>query len=114
MTPPRGNPRGQQGSARGRGGGGTGPSRGPARNAPPITAHRDVKTIGVKRPGYGQIGRTITVATNHFECEIPENIIHHYDGNDIHMFLSLNCILTFISPLPCSWYVSITLFRGFR
>ena len=79
MTPPRGNPRGQQGNARGHGGGGTDQSRGPARNAHSIAAH--VETIGVKRPGYGQIGRPINVTTNHFECDIPENIIHHYDGN---------------------------------
>ena len=81
MAPPRGNPRGQQGSARGRGGGTTGPSRGPARSAPTIAAH--VGTIGVKRPAYGQIGRPINITTNHFECEIPEGYIHHYDGNDL-------------------------------
>ena len=80
MAPPRGNPRGQQGSARGRGGGGIGQTRGPARNVPNIATH--VGTIGVKRPGYGETGRAINVTTNHFECEIPESIIHHYDGND--------------------------------
>jgi len=77
MAPPRGSPRDQQGSARGRGGCGTGQSRGPARNAPAIAAH--VETAGVTPPGYGQIGRTINVTTNHFQCEIPESVIHHYD-----------------------------------
>ena len=83
MAPPRGNPRGQQGSARGRGGGVTGPSRGQAQDASVIPDH--VKTIGVKRPRlYGSGGRPITVTTNHFPCVIPESIIHHYDGNDLH------------------------------
>ena len=77
MAPPRGNPRGQQEGARGRGGGTTGQSRGPAKTDPRIAA----LTMGVKRPGYGQIGRPINITTNHFECDIPKRIIHHYDGN---------------------------------
>lgn len=81
MTPPRGNPRGQQGSARGRGGGGgLNQGRGPTPNAPTIATH--VETIGVKRPGCGTAGRAIPVTTNHFPCVIPQGIIHHYDGND--------------------------------
>ena len=80
MAPPRGNPRGQQGSARGRGRGGSNQGSGPPRSTINIPDH--VKVIGVKRPGFGTIGRIIPVTTNHFPCVIPEGIIHHYDGND--------------------------------
>lgn len=83
MAPPRGNPRGQQGSARGRGGGVPTQSRGPAQNILKIPDH--VKTIGEKRTGFGKLGRQISVTTNHFPCEIPEGVIHHYDGNDPHI-----------------------------
>ena len=83
MAPPRGNPRGQQGSARGRGGSSLGQGRGPAQNVPNIPTH--VETIGEKRIKYGTAGRPITVTTNHFACEIPEAIIHHYDGKDLHI-----------------------------
>lgn len=78
--PPRGNPRGQQGSARGRGGTTQGQGRGPAQKAPVIAAH--VETIGERRTGFGTAGNVINITTNHFPCEIPEGIIHHYDGND--------------------------------
>lgn len=81
MAPPRGNPRGQQGSARGRGGGIQAQTRGQTRPAPNIPTH--VETIGEKRTGYGTAGRTISITTNHFACQIPESIIHHYDGNDL-------------------------------
>lgn len=43
-----------------------------------IPAH--VQTIGVRRPGVGQGGRKIQIATNNFVCEPPQDIIHHYDG----------------------------------
>ena len=79
--PPRGNPRGQQGSARGRGRGGSNLGSAPPRDTPNIAS--GVKTIGVKRPGYGNSGRVISVTTNHFPCVIPEAIIHHYDGKDL-------------------------------
>jgi hypothetical protein len=101
--PPRGNPRGQQGSARARGGFNQGPSRAPGKNLPPVRDH--VTTIGKKRPGFGTSGRQITVITNHFPCVIPESIIHHYDGNDLHVPLTLDRILSLVSPLSRSWYV---------
>jgi len=87
MAPPRGTQRGQQGSARGRGGGGGGATqgRGPSQGGPPSIATH-VETIGVRRPGFGTSGRSITVTTNHFPCVIPDGIIHHYDGKDLPTF----------------------------
>ncbi len=40
----------------------------------------DVTTIGVKRTAFGQTGRALTVLTNHFEVQIPNREIYHYDG----------------------------------
>ena len=81
--PPRGGPPGPGprggggGRGRGRGGGGGGGGGG---SAGPLAPAAHVQTIGVRRPGQGQSGKQIKVATNHFVVTIPEAIIHHYDG----------------------------------
>lgn len=43
--------------------------------APPV----HVTTVGVKRPGFGKVGRATTVIVNHFPCKIPTSTIYHYD-----------------------------------
>ena len=60
-----------------RGGGPAGRSGGIA-GAPLPAAH--VQTIGVKRKGFGTLGQVVEVMTNHFPLDIPQEIIHHYDG----------------------------------
>ncbi len=45
---------------------------------PDSSAH--ITTIGVKRTAFGQSGRALNVWTNHFEVQIPEDEIYHYDG----------------------------------
>ncbi|TFK35934.1 argonaute-like protein [Crucibulum laeve] len=71
--------------ARGRGhpqGGGRGRATGAGRGGPqvghPSTADK-IKSIGVRRPGYGTAGRHITVHTNAFVTSIPDSNIYHYD-----------------------------------
>ncbi|KIK63449.1 hypothetical protein GYMLUDRAFT_163093 [Collybiopsis luxurians FD-317 M1] len=71
--PPR--PAQEGGSARGGRGGGGGRGRGAGR--PPRAAH--VRTVGVRRPGFGTAGRKINVFTNAVEATIPDCIIYHYD-----------------------------------
>lgn len=39
-----------------------------------------VESIGVKRPGPGTAGNSLTIITNHFATDIPKSIIYHYDG----------------------------------
>lgn len=73
--PPRGAPRGQPPN-RGRGGGAP-PSRSTLNPGTTISSH--ITTIGVKRPSFGTAGRPMKVYTNHFPCQIPESVIHHYD-----------------------------------
>lgn len=52
-----------------------------ATDRPQVASH--VTTVGVRRPAWGQAGRGITVATNHFEVRVPQDIIHHYDGTPL-------------------------------
>ncbi|KAI0068655.1 argonaute-like protein [Artomyces pyxidatus] len=71
---PRGGP-----PARGSAPRGGPPSRGgPPPRAPAVASH--VESIGVKRPSHGNSGRALEVYTNHFASEIPQSVIHHYDG----------------------------------
>ncbi|QRW00817.1 protein argonaute 1 [Ceratobasidium sp. AG-Ba] len=42
----------------------------------------DVPTIGVKRPGFGTSGRSVTVLVNHFVCSKPTGTVYHYDDID--------------------------------
>ncbi|THH32884.1 hypothetical protein EUX98_g1281 [Antrodiella citrinella] len=84
---------GGRGGGRGRGRGGSGTPRGGGHGSPAASTVASeagleiglpsqgdhVTTVGVKRSGYGSGGRAIQVFTNHFECEIPQGIIYHYD-----------------------------------
>ncbi|KAF9480194.1 argonaute-like protein [Pholiota conissans] len=67
-----------RGSGPSRGGGtarGGGAGRG---GAVAIPAH--VKTVGVKRPGFGTSGRIVPTVINAFSTTIPDGIIYHYDA----------------------------------
>ncbi|KZV61782.1 Piwi-domain-containing protein [Peniophora sp. CONT] len=101
--PARGGPRG--GPPRGGGGGGgdgggggprgvgprgvgprgVGPRGGaPTRGAPAgggvaAAIASSVSSVGVKRPGYGSMGRPLSIITNHFATDIPDSTIYHYD-----------------------------------
>lgn len=107
--PPRG--RGNAPPARGRGGPpppgpprGGGPGGGGGMNPTNIASH--VQTVGVRRPGFGRLGRQIKVITNHFPVSIPDAIIHHYDG----MLLVLGVAAARANALallvPHSWYAA--------
>lgn len=61
------------------GGGGGGVSDSDGDRNPSNTVAR-AQTVVMRRPGHGQSGKKIKVATNHFVVTIPESIIHHYDG----------------------------------
>lgn len=81
---------------------------------PQISAH--VTTIGVRRPAWGSAGRGTTVSTNHFPVTIPDQVIHHYDGefNSFPLFSPLtpffaHCALIVVS----SWYAQFSLFQDF-
>ncbi len=86
----RGGARGRGDRGRGRGRGrGDGPSlvgsrheglAGPARGGISGIPSPDVTTVGVKRSQFGQAGTKMEVFTNHYQIDILENIIHHYDG----------------------------------
>lgn len=39
-----------------------------------------IRTLGVKRPGFGTGGRVIQVIVNAFQTTITDNIIYQYDG----------------------------------
>lgn len=39
-----------------------------------------IRTVGVKRKGFGTSGTAITVHTNHFAVKIPTETYFHYDG----------------------------------
>jgi hypothetical protein len=69
---------------------------------PPTSSH--ITTIGVRRPGFGTAGKPFEVFTNHFACEIPETVIHHYDGNCL-LFVATRFSDRAFSLLSCSWYV---------
>ncbi|VDB94227.1 unnamed protein product [Peniophora sp. CBMAI 1063] len=69
---PRGGP--PRGGPPGRGGGG-GTTRGTEAT---VAAH--VEAIGVKRPNHGGTGRVVKVITNHFETQVPDSTIFHYDA----------------------------------
>ncbi|KAJ7177641.1 argonaute-like protein [Mycena filopes] len=79
--PPRAQNRGAARGARGGPGGGRGAPGGrggtpqPAHQAPP--SH--ITTVGVRRPGYGSVGKPIAINVNSFTTEIPEGSIFHYD-----------------------------------
>lgn len=93
--PPRADPT-AAGRGRGRGASrGTTPSRGVSRGAGPVIGGRGggvpaaaglpdssphITTVGVKRSAFGSSGRALQIFTNHFEVQIPEDNIHHYDG----------------------------------
>ncbi|KAJ8094050.1 hypothetical protein PM082_009940 [Marasmius tenuissimus] len=92
--PPRvaqGSSRGGGGRGAGRGGAGAPPGRGGrgggrggfnggggTQGAPVISDH--VTTVGVRRPNFGTMGKTTTIAVNSFVTTIPQSIIRHYDG----------------------------------
>ena len=42
-----------------------------------------VTTIGVKRTAFGTATRAVQVMTNHFEVNVPQGIIYHYDGKSL-------------------------------
>lgn len=61
-------------SSRGRGRGDSGATRGG-----PVAIASHVRTVGVKRPGFGTGGRTIQVTVNTFEARVTDGVIYHYD-----------------------------------
>ena len=75
--------RGGRGGAA-RGGGAPGaltPTPSGTAGGPQISAH--VQTVGVKRPGFGSSGRAVKVYTNHYEVQVPNDTICHYDGTSL-------------------------------
>jgi eukaryotic translation initiation factor 2C len=78
--PPRSAPRRGPGPGLQRGTGGPGRDRG-ARQGGVSVANiaGSVKTIGVKRPGYGTGGREVQTVVNAFPVEVPDEMIYHYD-----------------------------------
>lgn len=68
----RNNPSGSQ-AKRGRGRGT------PIQHSAELESH--IKTVGVRRPGFGVSGKPIKVIANYFRTTIPEKVIHHYDGS---------------------------------
>jgi eukaryotic translation initiation factor 2C len=74
--------------APGRGGGpqrGGGPGRGggAGRGGVPVAIAASVKTVGVKRPGYGTGGRPVNTIVNAFPVDVPDGIIYHYDVGEL-------------------------------
>ncbi len=58
-----------------------------------------ITTVGVKRASFGKSGRILTVFTNHFEVQIPEHIIFHYDGS-LHPIQLVLQTDTYLEPAP--------------
>ena len=75
----RGRGRGARGGVPlvGRGGG---PAISTSSSTAPNVPAEHVRTVGVRRKGYGSAGTKIQVYTNHFKTDIPNEIIYHYDG----------------------------------
>ncbi|KAJ7737366.1 argonaute-like protein [Mycena metata] len=74
-------PRAQnRGAARGaRGGAGPGRGRGGTPQAPHQAPPSHITTVGVRRPGYGSVGKPIPINVNSFTAKVPEGSIYHYD-----------------------------------
>lgn len=53
-----------------------------------------VRTIGVKRPGFGTGGKSIQITVNAFEAEVTNGIIYHYDGELASSYWSLFTLST--------------------
>jgi eukaryotic translation initiation factor 2C len=87
--PPKSAPRGQS-PARGRGRGGPQPRSSPLGGGG-LTTSSHITTIGVKRPSFGTAGRPMKIYTNHFPCQIPEAVIHHYDGEPLDFIVREFC-----------------------
>ncbi|KAJ6562409.1 argonaute-like protein [Mycena capillaripes] len=66
-----------RGSNRGAGGAG---GRAPLAPAAHQSAPEHITTVGVRRPGYGSVGKVIKINVNSFTAEIPDASIYHYDG----------------------------------
>jgi hypothetical protein len=114
----RGAPRGGAPDAPRGGGGGRGGGRGgavvrgagPAITAGPAARGRGggllpaahVQTVAVRRKAFGTLGQAIEVWTNHFAVDIPQEIIHHYDGWSSHAYFASFVVLT---DVPFSYFV---------
>ncbi|PPQ95875.1 hypothetical protein CVT26_015567 [Gymnopilus dilepis] len=76
-------PRSALGRGTGPHGRGGGPSRGggAGRGGVPVAnVAASVRTVGVKRPGYGQGGRPVNTLINAFAADVTDGIIYHYDA----------------------------------
>ncbi|KNZ77926.1 Protein argonaute-2 [Termitomyces sp. J132] len=81
---PRGSPQPSRGASRGRDA-----NRGdiqPGGSPVGLASSAHVKTVGVRRPGYGTAGRQLAIVTNSIVTTIPDTIIRHYDdfSSDLH------------------------------
>jgi len=61
-----------------------------------------VRTIGVKRPGFGTGGKAIQVTVNAFAANVTNGVIYHYDGQSI-FIIRVALTIEHISPLLISW-----------
>ena len=52
----------------------------PSATAGLLDSSTDVTTIGMKRTAVGQIGRPLTIWTNHFDVQLHKHEIYHYHG----------------------------------
>ncbi|KAG6902071.1 hypothetical protein C0995_004769 [Termitomyces sp. Mi166 len=74
---PRGSPQPSRGASRGRDA-----KRGDIQaGVTPVglAGSSHLRTVGVRRPGYGAAGRSLAIVTNSFVTTIPDTIIRHYD-----------------------------------
>lgn len=39
-----------------------------------------IKTVGVRRNGFGSGGKQVNITVNAFPVQVPEGYIYHYDG----------------------------------
>ncbi|KAF9528278.1 argonaute-like protein [Crepidotus variabilis] len=67
------------GDSRGGAGRGSRPGPAPATAFLSLEAKSDIVAVHLRRPGFGKVGRQITVTVNSFAAKIPQATIVHYD-----------------------------------
>ncbi|KAG6808714.1 hypothetical protein H0H92_003166 [Tricholoma furcatifolium] len=78
-----------RGSARGRGAGRGVVQTGGVRLPVGLASGAPIKTIGVKRPGFGTAGKKLEVITNNYEISHPDVLLRHYDVGEQKYVLQL-------------------------
>ncbi|KAG6823785.1 hypothetical protein H0H92_009049 [Tricholoma furcatifolium] len=78
-----------RGSARGRGAGRGVVAAGVRLPVGLASLGAPIKTIGVKRPGFGTAGKKLEVVTNSYEINHPDVLIRHYDVGEQKYVLQL-------------------------